>query len=231
MEEPFGQGRRRQAVRIRRAGRLATDRHVAGVAAEGGNVVVHPAQRRDQIEKRVVARRVSLGLLRQLRMGEEAEDAQPVVHRDQHDALSCQAFAVVDRHRARAFGVGAAVDVDVDRPLLRRRCRGRPHVQVQAVFADLGVRHELVGPRLPLVGHRLHAAAAELVGLLHALPRGNGSGRAPSQVADRRRGKWQPFEDGHRRITARDAGHETARDANGRVEGAHGGGQPRSRPG
>ena len=53
---------------------------------------VHPLQRGVLIEQRVVARRVVRRFLRQLGMREEAEDAEPVIHRE---ARRCPSAAML----------------------------------------------------------------------------------------------------------------------------------------
>ena len=58
-------------------------------------------ERRHLIEQAVVARGVPARLARQLGMREEPEDAQPVVDRDDHDALARERVAVVPRLRRR----------------------------------------------------------------------------------------------------------------------------------
>ena len=87
-------GPRDQAVRerrghqrdgVERAGREAEQRHVAGVAAEGADVLVNPLQRGELVEDAVLAggQAVFCG---QGGMPDEAERAEPVVERHDHDA-------------------------------------------------------------------------------------------------------------------------------------------------
>ena len=49
-----------------------------------------PLERGDLVQDAVIAGNVVRALLRQERMGQEAEDAQPVIDRDQDDAFSAQ---------------------------------------------------------------------------------------------------------------------------------------------
>ena len=52
---PWAAGIASSVATLMPPGRLAEDRHVAGVAAEGGDVVAHPLQRRDLVEQAEVA--------------------------------------------------------------------------------------------------------------------------------------------------------------------------------
>ena len=81
----------------RGAGRLAEDRDVAGVAAEGCDVLLDPLQRGDLVEQAVIARGVLRGFGAELGMGEEAQAADALGHRhDDHAALG-QTCAVEHR--------------------------------------------------------------------------------------------------------------------------------------
>ena len=93
------------------------------VAAEGGDVALHPLQRRDLIEQTVVAGDALGGFLRQRRMGQEPQRPQPVVDGHDHDTLARQVRSVVDGHRARPGRETAAVDPDHDRQPGGRRLR------------------------------------------------------------------------------------------------------------
>jgi hypothetical protein len=154
---------------------FAHDRDTRRVAAEGPDIVFHPAQRRDLVFHALVARRFIRRLRRQLGMGEETEDTEAVIDGDDDDTAPGQVAAVIAGLGARAAEVAAAVDPDDDGEVLR--LRGRPHVQVQAVFA-FRIRHPLRG-----------LGAGGRIGMrgLHALPRHDRLRRAPAQLADRRR--------------------------------------------
>jgi hypothetical protein len=69
------------------AGRFPEDRHRLGIAAETADVALDPLQRGSLVHVAIIAPDVVGRLLRQRRMGEEAEPAHPVVHADDHDAL------------------------------------------------------------------------------------------------------------------------------------------------
>lgn len=127
-------GRRdhQQADGVRPRG-LAEDRHATGIAAEGGDVVAHPSQRRDLILEPQVARGPILGV--EFRMGEEAEDAEPVVDRHKDDARARQRGPIVDRQGAGSEAEAPAVDPHYDGPFLAGGVRGGPDVQRQAILA------------------------------------------------------------------------------------------------
>src|SRR6186997_1014406 len=97
-------------------------------------------------------------------MREPSEYADTIVEGHNDQSFRRKPFAVIDRYGRRALRVGAAVDVHEDRTALRGGAGRRPDVQVEAVFADLAVRHELVGPRLPLGHDGLDATGRERVG-------------------------------------------------------------------
>ncbi len=88
MEEASGKGRSHQVENVRGAARRARDGHATGVATEGGYVSLHPLERSDLIEKAVVARGAIRRFPGQGRMGEKAEQAEPVVEGDDHDAAA-----------------------------------------------------------------------------------------------------------------------------------------------
>ena len=107
----------------------------AGIAAELGDVVAHPAQREHEVEHAGVAR---VGVFRAGQFGEvqEAETIEPVVHRDDHDvAAPAQAHAVVEVAVDRAVVVGAAVKVHQHRAVAVVAQPRRPDIEVQAVLA------------------------------------------------------------------------------------------------
>ena len=116
-------------------------------------------------------------------MGKEAKDAEPVVQRNDDDALSGHARAVVARFGAVAGHEAAAVEVDEHRQRLIRRGRRGPYVEVEAVFARvLAPKDHVVEDAL------LHALRAEAVGRADVLPTVHGLRRLPPEIADRRGG-------------------------------------------
>ena len=103
------------------------------IAAERGDVALHPAQRRDLVEQAVVAGDVPRRLRAQRGMREIAEHAEAIVDRDDDHAALGEARAVVQRLAAGARDERAAVDPDEHRRLAR--LGGRPDVERQAVLA------------------------------------------------------------------------------------------------
>ena len=81
-------------------GRFAGHRDLAGIAAEVGDVVAHPAQRRLLVGQPVIAH---LARRTQCRMRQEAERAETVVERDDDDVAPTG-------QPARVIHVAAAVD-------------------------------------------------------------------------------------------------------------------------
>jgi hypothetical protein len=118
------------------AGRLAADRHASGVAAEGGDVLLDPAQRRLVVHQPVVAgRALSCG---QLRVPQEAEGAEAVVHRHPGDPGQGDDLGHVGLVGA-AVQQAAAVDEHVGRQaVLGRAPGGSLHVDEQAVLGLWG---------------------------------------------------------------------------------------------
>ena len=85
-----------------RTGALAEERHVVGITAEGGDVVVHPLQGHHLVEETGVA-----GHVRRAEV-QEAEAGHAILHRHQdHVLLGHQDLVIVDVEGGRA-GVEAA---------------------------------------------------------------------------------------------------------------------------
>ena len=102
VEQAARRGNAEQCPDTVRARGLAEDRHVAGVAAEPGDAVADPFERRDLVEDARVARARGFGaeLVGEV---QEPERGQAVVDRDDHDvAVPGEVRSVVPRHRARA---------------------------------------------------------------------------------------------------------------------------------
>ena len=108
------------------------DGHLVRVAAEVGDVVPDPAQRRLLVLQSVVA---DVAGRPERRMGQEPQRAEPIVDGDDDDvAPRDQPPAVVGL--AAAAHERAAVDPHHHRPRRSRR-RRRPHVEGQAVLVAL----------------------------------------------------------------------------------------------
>ena len=86
MEEAVRGRRREQRAHLPAAARLPEDRDVPGVASEAFDVVPHPLQRGDHVERAGVAR---LGEFLSADVGkmQVAEDVQALVDRHHHDVV------------------------------------------------------------------------------------------------------------------------------------------------
>ncbi len=186
------------------AGGLAEDRDATGVATESGDVVAHPFERGDLVEQAVVPRDPVGRFHREVGVGEEAHEAEPIVERDEHAAALGQDGRVVRRHRAVTVGVVTAVDPHHH----RQRCStdGRVHVDREAVLALLRAHHlhrqsERLRPgtaksdagddAVEELAHALPAlepTRAVRGALLRPPPRLDGRRCLPTTATDRRRG-------------------------------------------
>jgi hypothetical protein len=199
MEQPARGGHGEQHADRDRAGGFAHHGDLARIAAERGDVVPHPAQRRDLIEQQAVAR-VMAG--REVAEVEQARQAEPVVDRDGDDALLGERHAVIQRRRARAHDERAAVDPHHDR--VRAGAGGREHVEVQAVLAGLDLVGDAAHHRDPRIA-RLGGDRAEVRGVADAGPRRGRRGRPEPERADRRRRERDPLP--HRDVAVALAAH------------------------
>ena len=157
------------------AGGLAEDHHAFRIAAERRDVVADPLQRRHHVEQSVVAASAVRRFVGKCRMGQEAEDVEPVVDRHYHRAVACQRGAVVEGARAGTAGVPAAVNPEEDGTRFRGLAR-RPDVQEQAVL--------VLGDVLPAV---LHADRTGRGSVAYAGPGNDRCRWPPAQIAHRRR--------------------------------------------
>src|SRR5690606_18165041 len=189
----------------------ARDRHAFRVAAESGDVPLHPLERRVLVEQRVVAGRLVRALLGQLRMREQTEDAEPIVQGHRDDALLRHAGAVITGLGTVARDETAAVDIDENRELFGSALRRCPYVQVEAVFADAVRAKDHVVEDAPL-----HALRAELGRLALALPILHRLRLAPAQIPDRRLREWNAFEDAEVLLFVDDADERAVRDLHAR---------------
>ena len=115
-------------------------------------------------------------------MAEEAEDAEPIVHRDQQDPMANQRSVFVERAGGRASFIGAAVQPQHHRQRRPGRPDRRDDIQIEAVLlAGFGV----VPVPVP-TQQRLRAGSAKGLGVAGAAPRPGGQRRVPAQFADRR---------------------------------------------
>ena len=132
VEQALGGGQGQQRAHAHRAGGLAEDGHVARVAPERGDLVVHPPERRGLVEDAVDAARAVL-----VAEGAEPEEAQrpeAVVDAHHDDVASAHEAGTVVPGRGRgAAGEAAAVEPHEHRagPVVARRGL---HVEGQAVL-------------------------------------------------------------------------------------------------
>lgn len=124
MEQPGCGRHRHQAADLPAATRLAEDSDVAGITAEGRDVVADPLQCLDEVEQSDIARVCIVG--RELRELEVAEQIEAVIQGDNHDvALVGQPRAVEYVAGARKARKVAAVKPDHHRTLAAiSDCRG-----------------------------------------------------------------------------------------------------------
>ena len=107
-----------------------------GIAAERGNVFLHPLETGDLIQQPVISRNVIRGFGAQLRMREKTELPDAIVNADEHHAFLGQFLAAVARIGRGTGGETAAVNPDQHGNAVFCRFRRRPDIQIQTVFAQ-----------------------------------------------------------------------------------------------
>ncbi len=200
MHEPLGQRRDHERPHVHGAGGLAHDADVAGVAPEGPGVGLHEPQGLDLVEQAEVAGVVLRVAGLEARVVQPPEEAQAVVHRDDHGLCPAgQLPPVVHGVRRVADHVAAAVHEHHHREVASLGGRTE-HVEGQAVLlahrrpqalADVEVVVRAVGRR----GEEatgLDAARAVLLGAAHGPPGLVRHRRPPAQPAHRRFGVRDP---------------------------------------
>src|SRR6185312_6995921 len=106
---------------------------------EGGDVLLHPGKRRDDVEHPLVARGRVLAPA-ELAEVQIAEETQPVIARHDHDVVGCsEVRAVLDVLTAGPGGESAAMAIEHHRPPAAIPDSRRPHVEHQAIFAAGGL--------------------------------------------------------------------------------------------
>lgn len=131
-----GPRHREQARDIHRAGGLAEDGDVAGVAAEGRNLVPDPLEGRHLVQHRLIAGGVEPAP--GLPGPEEPEGPQAIVDGDDHPVTAPhEVGGIVRPLRSRADDPGAPVNPHHDRPPGAIAGRGSPHVEREAILALL----------------------------------------------------------------------------------------------
>jgi hypothetical protein len=164
------------------ARRLAEDRDVARVAAERGDVALHPLEGGRLVGEAIVAVGAVVALVREPVGGEEPERAQPVVGADDHHALRRQVVTDVVRLLRRSGGEPATVDPEHDGKVVG--VGGRPDVQRQAVVVGVRDRRDRRQRRVGVLGTG-GAGHGGVENPAIGLP---GVGRPPGVVPDRRGG-------------------------------------------
>ena len=183
-EEPAGPRHAEEGRHADRARRLAEDRDLRGVAAEGRDLLPHPLERRHLVEDPLVSGRRQPLAAERLQV-EEAEHAEAIVERDDdHVAASGEDGTVVDRLGARTDDEAAAVDPDEDGPA-RPVEPGGPDVQREAVLVH---RTHVEGECRAERARALPGRRSEAGGVAEARPGRERSRREEAARAHRRRG-------------------------------------------
>ena len=120
MEEPLGRRHAHQRGHLRSAARLAVNHHPVGIAAEVGDVLLHPLQRRHQVGHADI-HRILIGRSANLRHVEEAQNIQAVIDGDLHNIVMPRHLRAFVRGQfiRRAEAVAAAMEVHHDRAACR----------------------------------------------------------------------------------------------------------------
>ena len=179
----------KECLHAHRSGALAKDGDVVRVAAESGDVVMNPLQGGDLVHGAVVPGLALFG--RQFGVAQEAEGTQPVVDGHEDHPAACPGVTVHGHFMAVSVHVSASVDPHgYGQPgrFLADRTRGRPDIQVQAVFTLLrrAFPVELVPVERPRGVARLPGNGAEVGALPHSLPGRDGLRGLPAEVPHRR---------------------------------------------
>ena len=191
MHQTSRRRRQHQGRDIAAARRLAEQRHPVRIAAEGGDVALHPTQRLELVVQTEIG---CDALAREPGMGEEPEHTEPIGDRDHHRALGREPMTLVVRLVGPAAAVAATVEEHHDGQRTAGARPRRPDVEVQAVLADREVledaaaRTEAFGhAAIPVEdAHALHAGGRERRGRTGHAPAHEVHGRAPTQSADGR---------------------------------------------
>ena len=169
VEQPVRGGGLQQGGHLGAAAGLAEHCHIAGVTAERGNIIPHPAQRGDDI---VPARVAGIGVFRpKIRKVEIAQDVQPVVDGNHHAVPQAgHVFALVSDLLNGGTGKVSAAVQPHQHGAMGVIQRGGPDVQVLAGFVHqpiaVGHQHFAVG-----LGHfQQRADIAVTGGVQHAVP-------------------------------------------------------------
>ncbi len=161
MKQSLGGGHGHQRGALRASARVPEDGDVIRIATELLDVVAHPGQCRYEVEHPGIARVGEVGAA-EFGQVEVAEGVETMVHGDDDDVSApAEACAVGVDFVARAARIRSAVEPDHDRPPPAIAERGRPDVEMEAVFADR-----------PAAARGLRRDGAELERVTNAGPRG-----------------------------------------------------------
>jgi hypothetical protein len=141
------------------------------------------------VEEAVVAGGVVRGFGGELGVGEEAEDAEAVVHGDDDYVAMGEELAVLTVLGGAAADEAAAEDPDHDGEGAGFGVGGGPDVEGEAVFAGAGVVEDHVW-----ITGGLDAVGSEVFGGAYALPVCGGLRRLPAEIAGGRGGEGYAFE-------------------------------------
>lgn len=135
MEKTLGRGHGEQRADFAASAGLAENRDVIGIAAELGDVPIHPAKGMHDVEHAYFARGSEIRAA-QLRQIEEAEGVQPVINGHyNHVAAAAEIGSIFAGTRSRAVLKMSAVAPEHHGALAPIVEGGRPDVQHQAIFA------------------------------------------------------------------------------------------------
>src|SRR5258706_13419670 len=165
MQQSSGLWRSDQQPGVPAARRLTEYGNVFGIAAESGDIVMHPFQGCELVKQAVIAGSTMWRFCRQLGMHEESEKPQAETDGDHNNAPARQRRAVEVVGRGPSGPVTAAEYPEHYR--LPGLCRPiwRPDVQVQAIFVVSRCRLAVSVPDF------LDTSGTECVCVAHALPR------------------------------------------------------------
>ena len=189
VKETLGAGQRHQHAHFGAPARLAEDGDVAGIAAEGRDIVPHPFEGGHDIHRASGASAFEI-VARDVFKMEIAQRTQAMIERDHHDIVGAAEVGAVGPGRGAGAGdEGAAMAPEQDGPLGARYAR-RPDVEVETILVALLAAAE--SEEFQQIGRQgediviLHRPVAVVHGLAHAHP-GLGFARRPQAQRPQRR--------------------------------------------
>jgi hypothetical protein len=163
---------------------------VIRVAAEGRDLMAKEFDRLLLIHDTIVASGIVRRLRLELGMSQKAERTHAIVESNHDHILGCKMRAIVSRYTSGATLESSTVDPEEHRELgSGGSILWRPDVHVQAVLRDvLASRREQTKRRVGL-----RTISAKVGSIKGTRPSGWWLWCSPSQVIDRRLGKWDTF--------------------------------------